>query len=71
MRPMGSGLDVSNEEHLLVAEGPSEVVRALVRLFTEDDTWRRLSEAGRELVRTRYLPEIAFAALDDVLGRLA
>jgi len=65
------GLDVSNEEHLLVAEGPSEVVRALVRLFTEDDTWRRLSEAGRELVRTRYLPEIAFAALDDVLGRLA
>jgi glycosyltransferase involved in cell wall biosynthesis len=65
------GLEVVDGEHLLVAEDPSEAVRALVRLLTEDDTWRRLSEAGRELIRTRYLPEDAFTALDEVLGAFA
>jgi glycosyltransferase involved in cell wall biosynthesis len=64
------GLEVVDGEHLLVARDRSAAVRALVRLLTDDDTWRRLSAAGRELIRTRYVPEVAFGALDEVLGAL-
>ena len=62
------GLDVVPGEHLLVADDPSAAVDPLVRVLTDDDLWRRLSLRGRELIRARYLPEVAFATLDDALG---
>ena len=62
------GLDVVPGEHLLVADEPSDAVAPLVRVLTDDDLWRRLSLRGRELIRARYRPEVAFADLDDALG---
>jgi hypothetical protein len=61
------GLDVVPGEHLLVADEPSAAVAPLVRVLTDDDLWRSLSLRGRELIRARYLPEVAFADLDDAL----
>jgi glycosyltransferase involved in cell wall biosynthesis len=62
------GLEVVPGEHLMVADDPSAAVDPLVRVLTDDDLWRRLSLRGRELIRARYLPEVAFANLDDALG---
>jgi glycosyltransferase involved in cell wall biosynthesis len=61
------GLDVVPGEHLLVADDTRAVVAALVRVLTDDATWHALSERGRELVRSRYVPDVAFAVLDEAL----
>jgi glycosyltransferase involved in cell wall biosynthesis len=61
------GLAVTADRHLLVADHPSGAVAALVRLITDDAVWRRLSEQGRVLIRSRYVPEIVFTPLDEAL----
>lgn len=62
------GLGVVPGEHALLAEDPSATVAPLVRVLTDDALWRSLSRSGRELIRARFVPEIAFASLDDALG---
>src|ERR671924_493739 len=64
------GLDVTAGGDLLVATDSNDVVRALTRVLTDDATWRALSERGRDLVRRRYVPEVAFRSLDDALGAM-
>lgn len=66
-RDAAEGLEVVAGEHLLVADTPTEAVAALVRVLTDDDVWRNLSRRGRELIRTRYVPEVAFGSLDEAL----
>lgn len=61
------GLEIVPGEHLLLAETPSAAVAALLRILRDDDLWRSMSRRGRELVRARFTPEVAFASLDGVL----
>lgn len=63
-----SGLDVHAGVHLLEAGDPAALGEPIARVLADDDLWRRLSAEGRRLVRERYAPPGAFAALDDVLG---
>lgn len=67
-RDAASGLDVAPGEHLLIAEEPTAAVPQLVRLLTDDELWKHLSRNGRELIRARFRPEVAFAELDHALG---
>jgi glycosyltransferase involved in cell wall biosynthesis len=60
-----AGLDAVPGEHVLLLDAASGVA-PLIRLLSDDDVWRRLSERGRELIRARYLPDVAFRTLDDV-----
>jgi polysaccharide biosynthesis protein PslH len=62
------GLDATDGEHLLVGVDAAAVVRGLTRVVTDDATWRALSKRGRDLVRARYLPNVAFVELDDALA---
>jgi glycosyltransferase involved in cell wall biosynthesis len=64
-----AGVDVISGEHLLVAADPDRLLSALQRILRDDDLWRQLSRNGRDLVRRRYVPEVAFGALDAVLAR--
>jgi glycosyltransferase involved in cell wall biosynthesis len=64
-----AGLDVSSGEHLLIADDRDSMVAALEFVIEEDATWEMLSRSGRELVRRRYVPEVAFGALDEALSR--
>jgi glycosyltransferase involved in cell wall biosynthesis len=64
------GLDVTAGGDLLVATDSNDVVRALTRLLTDDASWRALSEHGRDLVRRRYVPDVAFRSLDDALAAM-
>ena len=64
-----AGLEVVSGEHLLVAADPDRLLSALQRILRDDDLWTRLARNGRDLVRTRYVPEVAFGALDAALVR--
>ncbi|HET7929285.1 MAG TPA: glycosyltransferase family 4 protein [Actinomycetota bacterium] len=64
-----AGLEVSSGEHLLIAEDRDAMVASLEFVIQEDAAWTNLSRSGRDLVRRRYVPEVAFGALDDALAR--
>ncbi len=61
------GLGAVPGEHALVARDEAELLDMLVQVLEDDRRWRELSEAGRRLVRERYVPEVAFAELDATL----
>jgi glycosyltransferase involved in cell wall biosynthesis len=68
--PEGAGgLEVVAGEHLLLADDPQTMAEAMGRLLADDGLWRSLSENGRALVRRRYLADVAFRPLDEVLSR--
>ena len=62
------GLDAVPGEHLLMAADAESMVEAVCRLMADDGLWRALSENGRALVRGRYLAEVAYRPLDEVLS---
>ncbi|MFQ5471831.1 MAG: glycosyltransferase family 4 protein [Dehalococcoidia bacterium] len=62
------GLAVVPGEHALV-EGTSPAMAAgIIRLFDDEKLWGRLSDNGRKLVSDRYVPDVAYAVLDQVLS---
>jgi glycosyltransferase involved in cell wall biosynthesis len=61
------GLEVVAGEHLLVADGPEAMASLISRTLTDDALWVGLRDAGRALIRERYVPEVAFGELDRVL----
>ena len=63
-----AGLEVSSGEHLLVAEDREAMVASLEFVIQEDAAWTNLSRSGRDLIRRRYVPEVAFGALDQALA---
>ena len=62
------GLDAVPGEHLMVAAGDEEMVDAVALLLRDGSRWRTLSENGRALVRSRYVAEVAYRPLDEVLS---
>ncbi len=62
------GIETIPGEHLLAESGAEAMAEAVVHLQTDADLWQRLSEAGRALIRERYVAEVAFAPLDQVLS---
>lgn len=62
------GLDAVPGEHLLVTADAESMAEAVRRLMADDGLWRVLSENGRALVRSRYLAEVAYRPLDEVLS---
>jgi hypothetical protein len=69
-RPDGAaGLEVSPGEHLLVGQDREGMIASLEFVIQEDAAWSNLSRNGRDLVRSRYVPEVAFGALDDALAQ--
>jgi glycosyltransferase involved in cell wall biosynthesis len=62
------GLEVVPGRDLLVAQGPLGLAEALACLLASPARWQELAEAGRELVRQRYVPEVAFRPLLEELG---
>ena len=62
------GIGVTPGRHALVEETSPGMAAAIVRLFGDEELWQRLSENGRDLVRERYTPEVAYSVLDQVLS---
>lgn len=48
------GLEAVDGQHLLLADRPDEMARAIVRLMGDDATYQRIVGEGRKLVESRY-----------------
>jgi len=63
------GLDLREDEDLLVADEPAEFAAKVVQLIEDTDHGPRLARSGRALVRDRYSWESSARILEDVLLR--
>ena len=61
------GIDCEDGVHLLVRDDPKEFAEAIVRLLSDAALWRKLREAGRELVRERYAWDRVFQDFESAL----
>jgi glycosyltransferase involved in cell wall biosynthesis len=64
------GLDVLDEEHLLLRDDPLHFAEAIVRLLADEPTWQHLRTEAAALVREHYSWEHVFAPLDEALVQL-
>ena len=48
------GLEVSDCEHILVADNPAEFADAVIRLIEDEELYRRMISSARQRVETRY-----------------
>ena len=62
------GIAAKNGEHLLVADGPTQFARAVIRLLQRPEEAGRLALAARQLVEARYDWRTALAGLDKIYG---
>ncbi len=65
------GLPVKHEEHLLLADEPEEFARAVVRLLEDAALRRRLGQAAREFVASRYGWPAVAKTCREILARVA
>lgn len=62
------GMDLENEREVLVADGPEDFIAAVVRLYTDESLWTRLSGAGLQVLRERYSPAVIRGQLEKVVA---
>ena len=48
------GLEMIDQEHLLIQDEPHDFAQAVVRLTQDQELWQRLQTNGRQLVETKY-----------------
>jgi hypothetical protein len=60
------GLDIRPGEDALVGSTPAEISSALAQVLSDAALSTALAENGRRLVRSRYVPDSAYRALDQV-----
>jgi sugar transferase (PEP-CTERM/EpsH1 system associated) len=65
------GIDVADDEHLLVEDDPAAFVTAVLRLLDDAALAARLGQAGRELAEARYSWRSVADDVDALYRRLA
>ena len=63
------GMDLVNERHVLVADDPEAFAAAVVRLYTDNVLWERISAAGRDHVLNNFSELAAKSAIASLLKR--
>jgi glycosyltransferase involved in cell wall biosynthesis len=64
------GIDVADEEHLLVRDDPRAFAEGIVRLLSDEPLWERLRRNGAGLIRERYSWDKVFQPLEEGLLEL-
>ena len=62
------GMDLTHDTHLLIADDVAAFTRAVLRAYTEQPTWLRLSMAGVDAATQRWSPEAMRARLAVLLS---
>lgn len=65
------GLRVSHGEHILIADGPEDFARAVVRLLEDEPLRARLAANGRRLVEESYSWKQCAGHLEQLLDQIA
>ncbi len=63
------GIDVHNGETALISDDPSEFADSVVRLLHDHDLRRRLSEAGHDLMKSKYEWSVIGENIDALYGK--
>ncbi len=61
------GMGLQDGEHVLVADEPSAFAEAVARLYADEALWNRLARGGRDRINGLLSPEVAGAALRELL----
>jgi O-antigen biosynthesis protein len=61
------GMDLEHEKTALIADSAEDFARAVVRLYSDRELWRRLSENGRAHILEKFSRERLAASLRDNL----
>lgn len=61
------GLDATDGDQLLVAEDDDELAERVIRVLTDDELWKSLSAAGKELAENLCSPRVMLQTLDEIL----
>lgn len=62
------GMRLRDGEEVLVGDKADEIAAAIVSLLTDDALWSRLSRAGQTAVTAQFGPDVARAALTELLA---
>jgi polysaccharide biosynthesis protein PslH len=65
------GLDVIDEEHLMIADNPEQFAEKTVRLLTDATLWRRIGTNARQLVVSRYDWDVIAKRLMQIYTQVA
>lgn len=66
--PIGAeGLESEDEDCMLIADEPRELAAHVIRVYRDDDLWRRLSDAGQATVTERCSTEMVSERLGQLL----
>ena len=58
------GLDVLEDEHVLIGDDADALAAVIVRVLRDERLWRRLRQAGRQLIAERYQWDQVFQPLE-------
>ena len=62
------GMELTNQEDILIADNPEDFARALIDLYESEELWNRLSENGLKKTRALYSTEAARKKLEFLFG---
>jgi glycosyltransferase involved in cell wall biosynthesis len=65
------GMGLINEVHLLIADDPEAFAAAVIRLYTDNVLWERISAAGRDHVLNNFSELAVKPAIANLLERAA
>lgn len=61
------GMNLEHEKDILIAEQPEDVAREILRLYSDQDLWQKLSDAGKHNIDEHFSFTAAEAQLRAVL----
>jgi glycosyltransferase involved in cell wall biosynthesis len=61
------GLEAYDEEFMLIADDPRELALCVIRIHHDEELWRRLSHAGREVIAEHCSSELISEQLNSLL----
>lgn len=64
------GMDLTDGQQALVADEPEEFARKIVSLYTDEELWQRVSDAGLEHARNLYSYEVGRDRIAKLLASL-
>ncbi len=64
------GMYLQHGREVLIADTPQEFADAVLRLYDDPVLWASMSQAGRQLVRERYSPEVIREGLRQVIASI-
>ncbi|CAN5680649.1 hypothetical protein BH18ACI4_BH18ACI4_14590 [soil metagenome] len=61
------GIGLTSGENAMIANDPEEFADSVIRLYRDEDLWRRLSESGYNHIENHFTPQIVGQKIENAL----